>query len=75
MGLASTSFKSSGKHAFSNDKLMILVISERSISSITLRISARMSPTVVALEPSILKITYRTCSSVTCWEENFLLPS
>ena len=54
---------------------MILVISERSVSSITLKMSARMSPTGVALEPSILKVTYRTCSSVTCWEENFLLPS
>ena len=51
---------------------MIFVISERCISTVTLSMSAGMSPTGVALEPSILKITCRSCSSVTCWKENFL---
>ena len=72
IGPTSTSFKSSGKHPFSNEKLMIFVISDRCISSATLNMSAGMSPTGLALEPSILKITCRTCSSVTCWKENFL---
>ena len=45
---------------------MIFDISERCISSVTLRMPARMSPTGVALEPSILKITCLTCSSVSC---------
>ena len=66
IGLTSASFKSSRKHLFSNDKLMIFVISERCISSVTLSMSAGMSPTGGALEPSILKLTCCTCSSVTC---------
>ena len=53
IGPTSASFKSSGKHPFSNDKLMIFVISERCISSVTLSMSAGMSPTSVALKPSI----------------------
>ena len=54
---------------------MIFVISERYISSVTLSMSAGMSPTGVALEPSLLKIICHTCSYVTCWKENFLLLS
>ena len=57
------------------NKTLMFVISERCISSVTLSMSARMSSTGVALEPSILKITCRTCSSITCWKENFLLLS
>ena len=72
IGPTSASFKSCGKHPFSNDKLMNFVISRRCISGVILTMSAGMSPTGVALEPSILKITCRTCSSVTCWKENFL---
>ena len=51
---------------------MIFAISDRCISSVTLSMSAGTSHTGLALEPSILKITCRTCSSVTCWKENFL---
>ena len=71
--LNSASFNSSGKHPFSDDKLMNFVISEKCISSVTLSMSAGMFPTALALEPSILKTTCRTCSSVICWKENFLL--
>ena len=59
------SFKSSGKYPFSNKKLTVFVISERCISSATLSMSVGISPTGVA---SILKITCRTCYSVTYLE-------
>ena len=36
---------------------MIFVVSERYISNVTLSMSAKTSPTGVALEPSILQIT------------------
>ena len=47
ISLTSASFKSSGKHPFSNDKLMIFVVSGRCVSSVTLRMSAGMFPTGV----------------------------
>ena len=54
IGLSSASFKLPGKHPFSNDKLMIFVIRERCLSSVTLSMSAGMSATDVTLESSIL---------------------
>ena len=54
---------------------MIFVISERCISSVILNMYAGISLLGVALEPSIVKITCGTCSSVTCWKESFLLLS
>ena len=52
IGRTSAGFKWPGKHSFSKVKLMIFVISERCISSVTLSMSTGMSPTGVALEPS-----------------------
>ena len=75
LGLTSESFKSPGKHLFSNDKLMTLVVSERCVSSVNCSIFAGKPPKGVALELSIHEITCRTCSSITCWKENLLLIS
>ena len=48
---------------------MDFVINERCISSLISSIIAEISSTSVALEPSILKITCRTCFTVTCLKE------
>ena len=72
MRLNSASFKSSQKHPFSDNKLTIFFISERCIFSVTLSMFSGISSAGVALEPSIIKITCCTCSSVTYWKENFL---
>ena len=53
IGLTSESFKLSGKHQFSNDKLTIFVVIGRCVFSVTWSMSAGMSHTGVTLEPSI----------------------
>ena len=70
-GLTSASFKSSGKHPSSKDTLMIFVIIDSCIPSVTLSMSGGMFPTGVALETSILKITCRRCCFITCWKKTF----
>ena len=72
-GLTVVSLLSSGKHPFSNEKLLIFVISERCISNVTLSMSSGRSTSRVTLESSILKIICCTCSSITCWKENFFI--
>ena len=63
IGLTSASFKSARNHPLSNDKLMIFIIRERCISSVSLSMSTGISLTGVTLEPSILQITCRTFSA------------
>ena len=69
IGLTSAAFKSSGKQPFPKDKLMFFVRIEAWISIVDFNIPAGVSLTGVDFEPSNLKISCRTSTSLTSGKE------